>query len=405
MVRRQKEQLGGSEAVINRCFQLDNPAPVPPRYLGWGLWGFSALGFPSSDLTDATAWYLAATQRPDGHWTANQLRPPIGDADFTSTVLALQVLQLYPIASRSSEFRNRIERAAKWLEETPTRYPQERVYQLLGLGLAGRPAVALRGLVDRLLKDQRSDGGWAQLPNLSSDAWATGQTLVALRVAGGLSVSDPVYERGLEFLLNTQFEDGSWFVKSRSRPTQKPFESGFPHGRDQWISAAATAWSVMAMTLAIAPIETRLPDTVGDYAVPLEMENNSKSADQNALPPPSAAASSREISFVRDIQPILVRSCVGCHSGDEPQGTLSMTEIAPLLQGGETGVAAIVPGSSAESLMFIAAAGTNGELRMPPLAERQKFPPLSAAELGALKRWIDTGASWPQGVKLQPPPF
>ena len=282
MVRRQKEQLGGSEGVINRCFQLDNPAPVPPRYLGWGLWGFSALGYPSSDLTDATAWYLAATQRADGHWTANNLRPPIGDANFTSTVLAMQVLQLYPIAGRASDFRDRIERAAKWLEETPTRYPQERVYQLLGLGWAGRPPVALRGLVDRLLKDQRSDGGWAQLPNLSSDAWATGQTLVALRIAGGLSVSDPVYERGLEFLLNTQFEDGSWFVKSRSWPTQEPFESEFPHGRDQWISAAATAWSVMAMTLAIAPAETRLPETVGDYAEPLEMENNGNAAELKA---------------------------------------------------------------------------------------------------------------------------
>lgn len=402
MVRRQQGQLGGSQVFINRCFELDNPAPVPPRYLGWGLWGFSALGYPPSDVTDATAWYLAATQRPDGHWTSNQLRPPIGGADFTSTVLALQVLQLYPIASRASEFRNRIERAAQWLEETPTRYPQERVYQLLGLGWAGRPPAELRGLVDRILEDQQSDGGWSQLPNLTSDAWATGQTLVALRVAGGLSVSNPVYQRGLEFLLNTRFEDGSWFVKSRSWPFQPPFESGFPHGRDQWISAAATAWSVMAMTLAIEPSDTRLPDTASDNPAAEEKENRGTTAGQNAPLPQSDATPSREISFLRDIQPIIMRSCVGCHSGDEPQGTLAMTELAPLLRGGETGVAAIVPGVSAESLMFIAAAGTHDELHMPPLDERQKFPPLSAEEVGLLKRWIDAGASWPQGVKLKP---
>ena len=257
----------------------------------------------------------------------------------------------------------------------------------------------LRGLVDRLLQDQQSDGGWSQLPNLVSDAWATGQTLVALRVAGGVPVSDPVYQRGLKFLLNTQFEDGSWFVKSRSWPFQPPFESGFPHGRDQWISAAATAWSVMAITLAITPGNARLPDTASDNSTAEETDYNRKAA---STPQNSEAKPSREISFRGDIEPMIVRSCLGCHSGDEPQGTLAMTELAPLLQGGETGAAAIVPGVSDESLMFIAAAGTSDELHMPPIEERNKFPPLSAEELGILKRWIDAGAPWPQGVKLKP---
>jgi hypothetical protein len=60
----------------------------------------------------------------------------------------------------------------------------------------------------------------------------------------------PAYRRGLDFLIRCQRVDGSWFVKSRSRPFQTYFESGFPHGPDQFISAAASAWAVAALALA-----------------------------------------------------------------------------------------------------------------------------------------------------------
>jgi hypothetical protein len=35
--------------------------------------------------------------------------------------------------------------------------------------------------------------------------------------------------------------DGTWFVKSRAFPVQPYFETGFPHGRNQFISTAAIA--------------------------------------------------------------------------------------------------------------------------------------------------------------------
>jgi hypothetical protein len=56
-----------------------------------------------------------------------------------------------------------------------------------------------------------------------------------------------VYRRGVAFLLSTQHEDGSWYVRSRSIPFQPYFESGFPHGHDQWISISATNWAAMAL--------------------------------------------------------------------------------------------------------------------------------------------------------------
>ena len=80
-----------------------------------------------------------------------------------------------------------------------------------------------------------------------SDAYATGQALVALSQAGAIPVSDAAYKRGVDFLLKTQLADGSWYVRSRAIPLQPYFEGGFPHGNDQWISAAATNWAALAL--------------------------------------------------------------------------------------------------------------------------------------------------------------
>src|SRR5207302_3601012 len=96
---------------------------------------------------------------------------------------------------------------------------------------------------------QRSDGGWAQTPELTSDAYATGQTLYALHESG-VPASDPVYRRGVAYLVRTQLDDGSWHVSSRSPKFQPYFQSGFPHDHDQWISASATAWATMGLAYA-----------------------------------------------------------------------------------------------------------------------------------------------------------
>jgi DNA gyrase subunit A len=59
-----------------------------------------------------------------------------------------------------------------------------------------------------------------------------------------LPVTDPAYKRGIQFLLDTQQEDGSWYVKTRALAFQPGFDAGFPHGVDQWISAAGTSLAI-----------------------------------------------------------------------------------------------------------------------------------------------------------------
>lgn len=89
--------------------------------------------------------------------------------------------------------------------------------------------------------------------SMGSDAYATGEALYALNVGGNMPVSDPIYQKGLKYLLRMQAPDGSWHVKSRSIWVQPYFESGFPYGHDQWISAAGTAWATMALSLTAEP--------------------------------------------------------------------------------------------------------------------------------------------------------
>ena len=76
-------------------------------------------------------------------------------------------------------------------------------------------------------------------------------TLVALLRTGHLSVDDPIYRRGVGFLLSSQREDGSWYVPSRSKPFQEYFETGFPHDTDQFISSSASSWAAIALLLTL----------------------------------------------------------------------------------------------------------------------------------------------------------
>jgi hypothetical protein len=113
--------------------------------------------------------------------------------------------------------------------------------------------------VRELLGEQDAEGGWGQKRGMTPDAYATGSVLVALHEAGELSSQDSAWLRGLGYLLRTQKPDGSWHVVSRAKPLQEYFESGFPHGKDQFISAFATGWAAEALLMFLAEERTVLP--------------------------------------------------------------------------------------------------------------------------------------------------
>lgn len=221
--------------------------PGGPDTVSYILMGMAAENYPADEATDAMARYLKMRQSSNGRWPIGTQRPPIESSDIELTAVSMRALQVYAPKPQRVEYAKAVQLAAIWLSTAQPRTGEDRAYQLLGLSWSHAKRETIQKYGRELLTQQHSDGGWSQLPTLESDAYATGQALVALKEAGVVTTTDPAYKRGVQFLLNSQFEDGSWFVKSRAVKIQPYFESGFPFGPDQWISAAATNWAVMAL--------------------------------------------------------------------------------------------------------------------------------------------------------------
>jgi ankyrin repeat protein len=377
---------------VDRAYELDSPFPVPPRFLGWGMWSFAELGYRPDELTRAVSWYIAATQQPDGRWVPGMLRPPLGGNEILATMLAMRTLQFYPLSNRQ-ETAERIDRARRWLQNAKARTHQDEICRMLGLAWSGTEPPALAAEVQRLLDAQRDDGGWAQLAGLESDAWATGQTLVALHTAGAVPADHPAYRRGIEMLLRTQFDDGSWYVQARSWPFQAYFESNFPFGRDQWVSAPATAWAVMALVLAVDPSDVSRLNATRAAQAPANAEPRMSPQTPVQLVP----AAARAVDYERDIKPLFARSCLACHGDQKPKSNFSLTSRESLLRGGDSELPAIVPAASQDSPLVRFAAGVVPKMEMPPLKARGEYPALSNDEIALVRAWIDQGAKWSSG--------
>ena len=95
-------------------------------------------------------------------------------------------------------------------------------------------------------------------------------------------------------------------------------------------------------------------------------------------------------------QAILEKNCTACHGVARMSG-LDLRSRAALLKGGTKGPA-VVAGNPDASLLYRAAAQI-GDLKMPP-----GKPPLSAADLAILRKWIQTGASWADTSASHPQP-
>jgi hypothetical protein len=141
--------------------------------------------------------------------------------------------------------------------------------------------------------------------------------------------------------------------------------------------------------------------------------------DLSKLPP---AAERKELTYGKDIQPLLQASCVRCHGKDRPKAQLQLNSLEGALKGGDDGKV-IVPGDSKKSLLVIAAAQIDDKTAMPPKhgpgrggprgsggpppagggpggpggpGGRGGFgpppKPLTAEEVGLLRAWVDQGA-------------
>ena len=213
----------------------------------WILAGRAAQKEAPNSAAAAMTSVLARQQSSNGCWSMSLPRSPMQSSPFTFTALSIRSLVAYAPKSESKKIVAQIKSAQAWLTTTPAKSSEDRASQLLGLKWASADATALKKVTETIKADQRHDGGWSQLPTLSSDAYATGQALYALHEGGGMSISDPIYQQGVQFLLRTQDADGSWFVNKRAIPANNYFNAGFPHGQSQYSSFNGSCWAMMAL--------------------------------------------------------------------------------------------------------------------------------------------------------------
>jgi hypothetical protein len=252
------ESLLGSKDRLLASKIFPNPADPPdPRPQGRGLnmglpfLAVAAQSFPSLSEGQKHSLKLIAEeivkkQQPDGSWEffATLRRPPINESQTTDAAWIIMALEGETGPDAPESQREALSKAIAWLEAAkPSELHHDKVMKVLMGARSGRPRETLQTTIDELLALQRVDGGWSQtVPELKSDAFATGQTLYVLSLAG-YTAERPEIKRGIDFLVATQNPDGSWPMISRSTPDGSPGSSKLLTP----ITCAASSWATLGL--------------------------------------------------------------------------------------------------------------------------------------------------------------
>jgi ankyrin repeat protein len=247
---RLRQQLATQEGLLSSAFGIAGDGSSGDAL---NLNAILELGVPRSSALEARALLLARKQLDDGSWRNGLPRVPVLSSDFTTTAVAARTIAAYGASTEATEINERVERAKRWLIAKQPVTTDDKASRLLGLRWTHAEESSIESAADLLKREQNADGGWSQLPGVNSDAYATGMVLVALQWGIRLPVTDRVFRHGVEYLLKAQEADGSWFVHKRAAASNAYFESGFPHGKFQFISYAGSCWATMALIYAAAP--------------------------------------------------------------------------------------------------------------------------------------------------------
>lgn len=202
----------------------------------------------SADELKRIGGHLLRHQETDGSWAWSSAPPvnrppPVFESDEVATLLGYMALgpQVPADLKVKSDIRDARDRAAAWLAKSkPNETTQAAALRLLVKVRAAEPAKSLQAEIDKFVALQNKDGGWGQLKEAPSDAYATGQALYILSLAG-VKNDKPEIRRAVTFLVDTQKEDGSWVMKRRGHPGVTPSKNVIP------ITYFGSAWGTLGL--------------------------------------------------------------------------------------------------------------------------------------------------------------
>jgi hypothetical protein len=244
-----------------RLKDIDKPRDTRP---GWSMvstpalyLAVMALSVPgqeaiSADELNRIAGHLLRHQEADGSWAWSSAppqnrAPPVFESDEVATRLALLALarQGADDPKEKPEVRDARDKAAAWLAKTtPSDTTQATALRLLARVRSGEKGKALEAETEQFLRLQNADGGWGQLKGAASDAYATGQALYVLSLAG-VNREREELQRGVAFLVKTQKEDGSWPMAGRAHPGATPSKNLVP------ITYFGSTWATLGLMRAV----------------------------------------------------------------------------------------------------------------------------------------------------------
>jgi N-acyl-D-amino-acid deacylase len=246
------KELSNSDAAVQGSRSIE-----PTIGEAYKLWAAEASGRPITRATQYTVRRMAGRQKPDGHWDTMDQRPPQSWSPFTTTALVIRSINRYAAPEMASEVSTRVDRGKAWLLSNTPIDTESRTFRLFGLSWSGGPTAVAKA---DLLKSQHPDGGWSTVDGRPSDAYSTGEALVALSDTAAVPPSEAAWQHGLSFLLKTQQRDGSWHVPTRLHApaplSPEYFETGYPYAHDQFLSIMGSSWAVMAFARALGTVTT-----------------------------------------------------------------------------------------------------------------------------------------------------
>lgn len=223
---------------------------------GYALWALKVGGLTHDVTTDAVANYLLKRQSDKNHWSQKGTRPPSDGNEFTTTYVALRGLKEFAPEAQDESKETRFSATTKWLLTTQPTDTEDAVFRLKSLRIVQAQDAVAASAVEELLKQQKPDGGWSQTAEMECDVYATGSVMASLLKEGRLRPDHPAMKSGVRFLLDKQLDDGTWHVVTRADGFQPYYETGFPHGEDQFISVAASSWATMALLRSLPTVRT-----------------------------------------------------------------------------------------------------------------------------------------------------